>query len=98
MIDAGIVRDDYRRLMKVADQALHQSHDLLAHGFIERRGRLIREYQVGIIYQSPGERHALALSMAQAARVGMSLVSQPDGIEHFESSSPRLAGALPLQV
>ena len=56
-----------------------QIDDLLAGGFIEIAGRLVRDENRGVGRQRAGERDALLLAAGQLRRIMMQAIAEPDG-------------------
>ena len=69
--DAEVVGDEQQRHAVARLQGLQELQDLRLDGDVERRGRLVGDQQVGLVGQSHGDHHALALAARELVREGV---------------------------
>ena len=75
-------------------QVLHDVQDLRLHGHVQRRGRLVRDQDLGIAGQGHGDHHALALAAGHGVGIAAERafgIRQAHLGEHVHRDAPGLA-------
>jgi hypothetical protein len=90
--DSEIVRDHDDRAPEVILEALHQVEDLRLRRHVERRRRLVRDQEVGIVDQCHGDHHALAHAARELVRIVVDprlRLRDPDCLQELERAGLR---------
>ena len=65
-----------------------QIHDLYAGIAVQRPGRLIRQQDIRVVHQRPGDRHSLHLSAGHLVRLLVELVSKTNFLQRLHRPLP----------
>ena len=65
-------------------------HDLHAGIAVQRPGGFVRQQDIRIVHERPGDRHPLHLSAGHLVRLLVELISQPHFLKRFHSPLPAL--------
>ena len=74
---------DHQRCLVALSLRQQQFQNLLAVTVIQRRSRLVGQDQAGIVDHRPGDRHPLALAVAELMGIGVYLVGDLQRLQHF---------------
>ena len=74
--------DDHRHAVR--RQLFHNLQNLADHLRVQRRGRLVKQHDVGVHRQRTGDRHTLLLAAGKLCRVGFGLFGQPHAIQQVQ--------------
>ena len=91
--DAEIVGDEQQAHAEPGADFRQQGQDLRLHGDIERRGRLVRDQEIGLVGQRHRDHDALALAAGQLMRIAGEprfRIGNADLRQQFERPRPRL--------
>src|SRR5712692_9969815 len=77
----GVVGHDDEREALLAVQPFHQGHDLLRGLRVEVASRLVREHDVRLVHEGPGDGDSLLLSAAELRGLLHRDVAEADGLE-----------------
>jgi hypothetical protein len=92
--DPEVVGDHDDRGLELLLQGPHQPEDLCLRRHVERRGRLVRDQQVGLVDQRHRDHHALAHAARELVRVVVDSpvrVRDPDRLQQLERTQLRVA-------
>ena len=97
--DAEVMGDEQKPHAHLVFQILQQVEDLGLNGHVERRRRLVRDQDVGLVGQCHGDHHPLPLPPRKLVRIGIHAafgVVDADLLEQFQHPRPRRLTLQPL--
>ena len=97
--DAQIVGDEQHPHVLGLLQVRQQVQDLRLNGHIQRRGRFVRDQNVGLVGQRHGDHHPLPLAAGQLVRIGPQTafgVADADLVHQFQNTRTRRLACQPL--
>ena len=93
--DAEVMGDQQHRHAETLLQVLQQLEDLRLDRDVQRRGRLVRDQQVGLVGECHRDHDALPLPAGQLVRIGLQpllRIAQADQAQQFDGAVPRCRG------
>ena len=92
--DAEVVRDEQNRRPVRGLHRADQSQDLLLHGHVERRRRLVGDDQPRLQARTRSDQHALAHAAGKLMRIAAEHTLRLANMDFFEEGEPRSCRAL----
>src|SRR3990170_280504 len=93
--NGAVVGDEDEREALLLVEALHEGDDLLRRLRVEVPRGLVREDDVRLVHEAPGDRHSLLLPAAQLRGLLERIHLEPDGLEGLQGLRPRLLRVVP---
>ena len=92
--DAMVMRHHHDRGAVLDGQILEQADDIAGRVRVERGGRLVGQHQFGAVGERARNRHPLALSPRQRARLVLGTRAEPQALQHGDAALAHFRGRM----